>query len=229
MQVQVGDIYIMRACILDMDGVVVETESIHTESFRVFLNKLNIPFTEAFLKSLVGYSAENNMERIRTELKGGDKLNVQTALKERDELYLNLLTGVKLEPEPGILSLISYCQKNAIKLALASSSGYQQVKTIIERLFSGQFDLFNTIVTGDDVEHKKPAPDIYQKTVNNLSVPAKACLAFEDSGAGVRSAKAAGVYCFAIRNPFALDKELGLADKIIDSVQQAVDNDFWGI
>ncbi len=75
---------------------------------------------------------------------------------------------------------------------------------------------------------KKPAPDIYVKAVEQLKLPAQTCLAFEDSRAGVESAKAAGVICFAVRNRYAEEKYLQKADRTINSIQEALDNQFWG-
>jgi len=76
------------------------------------------------------------------------------------------------------------------------------------------------------VINKKPAPDIYLRVLEKLNLPAQSCLAFEDSRAGVESAKAAGVICFAIRNQYAEEQYLQKADRVIDSIQEAIDNHF---
>lgn len=64
--------------------------------------------------------------------------------------------------------------------------------------------------------------------VEQLELAPTSCLAFEDSRAGVESAKAAGVMCFAVRNRYAEEKYLQKADRIIDSIQEALENHFWG-
>ncbi len=128
----------------------------------------------------------------------------------------------------GVMELISFCQQKDIKLAVASSSDQRQVDTIMNRIVDNYQTVFDSVVTGDDVHHKKTAAEIYLRVVDQLKLPPNLCLAFEDSRAGVESAKAAGVICFAVRNRYAEEKYLQQADRIINSIQEAPDNNFWG-
>lgn len=217
----------IKACILDMDGVIVDTEPIQLEAFRLFLNDYDIQISDSFLESLVGYSVEDNMVDIKQKFFHNKAFDIPSSITKRNDLYLKLIARQNLEPLPGVMELISFCQYKNVKLALASSSDQQQVETIMNRLANNYQTIFETVVTGDDVHNKKPAPDIYLRVVEKLRLPAKSCLAFEDSRAGVESAKAAGVKCFAIRNRYAEEKYLQKADRIIDSIQEALDNHFW--
>lgn len=219
----------IEACILDMDGVIVDTEPIQLEAFRRFLNDYQIGVSEEFLQSLVGYSIQDNMEDIKQQFFQDKSFDIPAAIKKRNAIYLKMIAQQNLKPLPGVMELISHCQQKKIKLALASSSDRQQVDTIMERLVINFRSVFNVVVTGDDVQNKKPAPDIYLRVVEKLNLPAQSCLAFEDSRAGVESARAAGVVCLAIRNRYAEDKYLKKADRTINSIQEALDNHFWGV
>ena len=217
----------IQACILDMDGVIVDTEAFHIESFRRFLKEKQVGFTEEFIESFVGYSIYDNILQINKQLFGGKELDVENSVTRRNDIYLNLLTNEDLTSLPGILELISHCQKNNLKLALTTSAEWRQVETIMSRISNNYKTLFDVIVTGDDVKNKKPAPDIYFNTVEKLKLPAQSCIAFEDSRAGVESAVAAGITCFAIRNRYFDDIQLKKANRIINSVKEALENNFW--
>ncbi|HEX9971539.1 MAG TPA: HAD family phosphatase [bacterium] len=218
----------IKACILDMDGVIVDTEPIQLEAFRVFLNDYHIQVSKEFLDGLVGYSIQDNMADIKKIFFLNKEFDIASAIKRRNALYLKMIAQQKLTPLPGVMELIAFCQQKNVKLALASSSDQQQVDTIMNRLVKNYRSVFQAVVTGDDVIHKKPAPDIYFRVVEQLKLPAASCVAFEDSRAGVESGRAAGVICFAIRNRYAEEKYLQKADRVIDSIQEALDNHLWG-
>ena len=223
----IGSIRMIKACILDMDGVIVDTEPIQLEAFRLFLNDYDIQISEKFLESLVGYSVQDNMLDIKQKFFQDKVFDISSAIRKRNGIYLKMIAQQKLEPLPGVMELISFCKKKNVKLALASSSDRQQVDTIMNRLVKNFLIVFNAIVTGDDVLNKKPAPDIYLQVVKQLKLHSESCLSFEDSHAGVKSAKAAGVKCFAVRNRYAEEKYLRKADRIIDTIQEALNNNFW--
>lgn len=203
----------IKAVILDMDGVIVDTEAIHMEAFRRYLMEHHVKFTEKFIQSLVGYSIQDNIREIKRKFFENKRFDIDAGIKRRNKIYLDLISSQDLQPLPGILELISYCKNHQIKLALASSSDWQQVDTILTKIFNNYYDKFNVIITGDDVQNKKPAPDIYLQTVEKLNLIPNSCIAFEDSQAGVESAKAAGVICFAIQNRYFSDSQLKKAKK----------------
>ncbi|MCI0496627.1 HAD family phosphatase [candidate division KSB1 bacterium] len=212
----------IQSCIFDMDGVIVDTEAIHIDAFRYFLKENDIQFSEEFLISLVGYSIQDNMQQIKKRLPGASNLNIENGINRRNDIYMNLIASLHLQPLPGVLDLIACCQKKHLRLAVASSSDFRQVDLICSKLWGTYSDVFDVIVTGDDVLHKKPAPDIYLKAINKIKLPPQSCLALEDSRAGVASAKAAGLVCYAIRNRYTADVHLAAADNIIDSLAEVI-------
>jgi HAD superfamily hydrolase (TIGR01509 family) len=79
-------------------------------------------------------------------------------------------------------------------------------------------EAFDVIVTSDDVERSKPAPDIYLLVCERLGLPPEHVLALEDSSAGVASAKAAGLACIAV--PQYAETDVAAADRVIDSLEE---------
>jgi HAD superfamily hydrolase (TIGR01509 family) len=109
---------------------------------------------------------------------------------------------------------------DACPLALASSSNREVFETVLE--LAGLTDCFRATVSSEEVEHGKPAPDVYLEAARRLGVAPERCAAVEDSHAGIRSAKAAGMRVIAIPNAsYPPDEEaLHLADVVLESLDQ---------
>jgi beta-phosphoglucomutase-like phosphatase (HAD superfamily) len=203
-----NDLKNIKAIILDMDGVLVDTEPIHMKAFEIFLKKYNIVTNRDYLMRMIGHSVENNFTVLLADYPALKQNSLPAMIKERNNLYLELLRQTPLKPISGIPDLIDFCMNNNIKLALASSSDQPQVDTVLESLtINAENDLnisgvFHAIVSGDSVRHKKPQPDIYFKALQKLGIDAKEAIAIEDSQAGISSAAAAGIKCLALKNPY---------------------------
>ncbi len=219
----------IRALVLDMDGVLVDTEPLHMEAFRRYLQKLGLPHDDAYIFSFIGFSVPDNIRNVfhRFYQNPSEEMIAQ-GIRERDAIYLQLLHDTPLRPLPGIRELIDFCQKQNLKIALASSSDREQILTIFENLkrtSQGLFDpsaIFDLVLSGEDVAQRKPHPAIYQQASEKLGVAPKTALAIEDSPAGVQSAKEAGLLCLALKSKFIEDKKLAAADALLDSVNDAV-------
>lgn len=219
----------LKAVILDMDGVLVDTEPIHMKAFRIFLKKYNIETNQEYLISMIGHSVEANFRMLIKDYSQFKGKKVQSLIDERNAVYIELIKKAPLKPISGITDLIGFCQNNDIKIGLASSSDQIQIDTILENLdnnldndikISGVFD---TVVSGDSVKNKKPAPDIYLKTLENLNVPAKNAIAIEDSQAGITSAKLAGLTCLALKNPYFDMVEMSGHDLVLNTIHDLVE------
>jgi len=221
----------IKAVILDMDGVLVDTEPVHLDSFKILLSDLKVDYDDAFLNSLVGHSVEDNMYMIFQKIGRAAPEIINAELTRREAIYLDQLQNTELRPIAGIPELITVCRKNKLALGLATSSIREQVDAILEKLSSDKKntaaerkEIFKVIVSGDQVRHKKPAPDIYQQVVQKLKLKTEQCVAVEDSPAGIQSAKAAGVNCIALQNRYWNTKQLeeAGADWIIESMAELV-------
>ncbi len=214
-----------QTIILDMDGVLVDTEPLHIRSFCTLLEGLGVSFKEEYVHSFVGYSIEDNVRKIDKDFFGGNRLDISKCVKERDRLYLDLVKSKLKYPMPGIVELVSFCRQEKIKIALASSSDRIQIDIILDNLKKNGFDLvpiFEAIVSGDEVKNRKPLSDIYELVLKKLNCCAKQSIAIEDSQAGVQSARGAGIFCAALRNPFNSIELLSEADVLINSVEEIV-------
>jgi HAD superfamily hydrolase (TIGR01509 family) len=104
------------------------------------------------------------------------------------------------EPLPGALSLVTALRMGGQRLAVASSSIRLWVEACLQKIGLG--DAFEVLVTGDEVQHGKPDPEIYLRAAEKLGVAPQECLAFEDAPAGIESAKRAGMTAWAVRTEY---------------------------
>ena len=125
------------------------------------------------------------------------------------EIYGDIVKG-KLEPLDGVLDFIEKCRRRGLKLAVASSADPPKVNINLSEI-GIPASVFGTVITGLDIEHKKPAPDIFLKAAENLGVEASECLVIEDAISGVAAGKAAGAKVLALTTSFTAE-ELSAAD-----------------
>ena len=135
---------------------------------------------------------------------------------ERDKartyaIYLEQIRG-RLQPLPGVREFVASCRAKGLRLAVASGSDTIKVEANLREIDLAPTD-FAAIVTGSEVERKKPAPDIFLAACARLALDPASCLVIEDAVNGVRAAKAAGARCLALTTSFSAS-DLAQADWI---------------
>ena len=105
-------------------------------------------------------------------------------------------------------------------LAVASSSSLYNIDLVLKAIGLKQY--FSLVVSGEQVPRNKPFPDIYLKTAELLNMAPGECIVVEDSANGVRSAKAAGMFCIGFRNMSSGYQDISPADVIVDSLSEAI-------
>lgn len=219
----------VKTLVLDMDGVLVDTEPLHVEAFRRYMDELDITYEDEFIHGFIGYSIAQNVATINRTFLKGREVDVAQGERHRDSIYLSLIREAPLAPVPGVIDLIDFCLNEGMTLALASSSSREQVDTILDNLEQHPETplvlrrTFSAIVTGDEVPQRKPAPDIYQSALKKLNARPDHSLAVEDSPAGVSSAVAAGLTCIALRSPFIKNERLRHAHLQVDHLSEVVE------
>ena len=134
------------------------------------------------------------------------------------EIYAILAKG-KLSLLPGAREFISLCLDRDLKIALASSADRIKIEINLAETGIPQ-NTFHTIVSGLDIEDKKPAPDIFLKAAENLGVDPRDCLVVEDAISGVTAGKSAGARVLALTTSFKAE-ELNHADWIMGTLADA--------
>jgi len=215
-----------KAIILDMDGVLVDTEPLHIESFNLFMDMLKISYPLNLAESFIGYSIEDNVKRINSTFLKGREIPIDEGVNRRDGFFVELLHKKCRMAMPGVDDIISFAEKHNIKLGLASSSINEHIDIILDNLtrYSGNGTdyraVFDAISGGDEVKYKKPAPDVYQLTLKKINLNVGNCIAVEDSYAGIKSARSAGIKVLGLDNPYIDKNNLAQADYVISSLRE---------
>lgn len=210
------EVHPRRAAIFDMDGVIVDTEPVYFETNRRLFERLGFTVTHDDYAQFVGLDAAHMWARLKDRQSLPHEIDALIQM-EADGMIAGLQSAPLL-PMPGLLDLIDRLRGSGFKLALASSSMHRVIRTILDKLDLS--DGFLAVVSGEDVPHGKPAPDIFLRAAALLGVPPSDCMVIEDSANGVRAAKAAGMRCIGLRNPSSGAQDLSAADLIVDSLDQ---------
>lgn len=178
----------MRAVIFDMDGTLIDTERVSQASWRRAARDFGISIPEDILHAFVGCSIPNAMRMIDDEF--GDRAFTERLFARRHEIF-DATWEDELSLKPGAAEAVSAAREQGLAVALATSSIRERAVTSMERF--GLMDLFDTAVFDEDIEHHKPAPDVYFAAAGRLGIDPARCIAVEDSFNGVRSGVAAGM------------------------------------
>ena len=205
----------IKAVIFDMDGVIVDSEPLH---YKVFMehtkSKWGLSISDEEYNTFIGTTNHHIYSTLKQ--KYGIEGDLELLVKAYEKKCLDFVLSSKTEhPILGVDILVKNLYKNKIKLGLASSSPKKSINAILELFDLDQF--FDVKVSGQEVEHSKPAPDIFLRVAELLNISPQECLVFEDSRNGVTAAKAAGMHCIAYYNPNSGNQDLSRADRIIES------------
>jgi beta-phosphoglucomutase len=188
----------IKGVLFDMDGVLVDSEPFICKAAIMMFGELGVevlpedflPFVGMGENRYIGGVAENH----------GIKVDIEQVKARTYEIYEKIVRG-KLSPLPGSHEFISECRKKGLKLALATSADRVKMEVNLKEI-GLSLDTFHSIITGLDVENKKPFPDIYIKAAENIGLEPHECLVVEDAVSGIKAGKSAGCKCLAVTSSF---------------------------
>ena len=181
-----------RAIIFDCDGTLADTMPLHWQAWQVIAQRHRFALPEQRFYSLGGVPAREILKVLRAEQGlGFDPLAVA---REKEAEYLPLIAQV----EP-INTVVGVARENYGKMPLAVASGGTRkiIEQVLEHLDIR--NLFQAIVTSEDVVNQKPAPDIFLEAARRLGVPPQFCRAYEDTDLGMQAIRAAGMEAVDVR------------------------------
>lgn len=211
----------IKACVFDMDGLMVETESLYTQALTEIANKKGKIIPKKTRQQIMGRDAIDGMTILKKDLDLEE--SVLEILNQRENIYQKLLINAILEPLPGLIELLNLLEQMQFQKALASSSQKQWIDIILKKLNITSF--FKTIVSRDEVKKSKPNPEIYLLAAKKINLNPNQCLALEDTIPGIEAAKKAGMKCIAIPNKFNKNDIFSEADLVLNSLCE-IDKNF---
>jgi beta-phosphoglucomutase len=199
----------MRAAIFDLDGVIVDTAKYHYLAWKRLAKELGFDFSEQDNERLKGVSRMRSLE-ILLEV-GGLEFpcpECEAMATRKNGWYIDYIRH--MEPSeifPGAIEYIEYLRRRGVRVALASAS--KNAPLILDRLqIAG---LFDAVVDGTKVSAAKPDPEVFLRASEELDIPARDCVVFEDAEAGIEAARRAQMRTVGVGKPANLER----ADMVI--------------
>jgi HAD superfamily hydrolase (TIGR01509 family) len=192
------------AVIFDMDGVLIDTMEDHAQAWLDILTPAGIIIQredvyehegEAALPSLRHFFRLNHREPTDNQL--------QDIIRRKEALFQQ---RAQHKPFPGVREFLEQLRAAGKRLAIVTGTARQELAASLPRELAGYFEV---IVTGDEVSHGKPDPEPYQKALQALKLEAKRALVIENAPLGLRSARAAGIRCFAVETSMQCHRLVG--------------------
>lgn len=205
----------ISAVIFDLDGTVLDNEDEYGAAFKKVLESLGADVKENY-PHVGGIGVKENWPGLLKKYSLKTDKDLDELASETQKEYLKLLPKVRVKK--GLEEFIEKLRQDGIKTALATSN----VRFILERVFEELplETLFNSVTTGEEVNNKKPSPDLFLAAADKLDVLPEECLVIEDSESGIKAAHQAGMKVVAVARNEKHAKTLADAELIVKGYHQ---------
>lgn len=211
----------IKAVLFDMDGLMIDTESLSTEAFINSAKAQGYNMTKEETLKVLGFT-KASIYQFWIDYFQGTNVDGKKLVDDHYEYIENVLYTVGPEKMPYVEELLKYLRENNYKIAVASSSDTADIKNNLEKTKLEKY--IDEIASGAEVENGKPAPDVFLLAAKRLGVDPKDCLILEDSKAGIKAGKASGAMVFMVPDMFTVDKECeDTADRILTNLGEVIE------
>lgn len=194
----------IKAMLFDMDGLMVDTESLATEAFIHSAKKQGYDMTKEETLLVLGFTTKSIYEFWENYFKNSDVSGKQL-VDDHYKYIENILFTIGPRKMPYIEELLKYLKESNYKVAVASSSNMDHIINNMEK--TGLKKYIDEFTSGAEVENGKPAPDVFLLAAERLGVKPEECLVLEDSKAGVIAGSSAGAKVIMVPDMFKPDEE----------------------
>lgn len=194
----------IKAVLFDMDGLMVDTESLATEAFIHSAKKQGYDMTKEETLLVLGFTTKSIYEFWENYFKNSDVSGKQL-VDDHYKYIENILFTTGPRKMPYIEELLKYLKESNYKVAVASSSNMNHIINNIEKTELKKY--IDEFASGAEVENGKPAPDVFLLAAERLGVKPEECLVLEDSKAGVIAGSSAGAKVIMVPDMFKPDEE----------------------
>jgi beta-phosphoglucomutase-like phosphatase (HAD superfamily) len=214
----------LRAVLLDLDGLIADTEPLQVEALRAAVAPLGVTLSDDYVAAkIVGVSDAQNARDIVADF--GLEVAADAILDRKERQFLSMVAARPPAPMPGLWEFLDAIRPRLERVGVVTSSKADAVDVVLRGIRSSDGGAlashFDLVVTGTEVAAVKPAPDLYRLALAWLALPAGDCLALEDSAAGVQATRAAGVRCIAVPNGLTRGQDFAAAWQVCASLAAA--------
>ena len=211
----------IEAVLFDMDGLMVDTESLATKAWQNAAKKQNFEMTVEETLYVLGMAKSSIYPFWKEYYKNKPEIDTIKLTDDHYKYIEEVLYTTGPKKMPYVEELLQYLNKNNYKIAVASSSELNHIKNNMEK--TKLIEYLDAIASGEEVKQGKPAPDVFLLAAKRLGVKPENCLVLEDSKFGLMAAKKAGMHAIMVPDMFKVDEEVtNLADKIVTNLGEVI-------
>lgn len=207
----------LKAFIFDLDGVIIDSEPVHLQMTNEMLKERSLEMDWPTYETFIGKTDRAFFTFVKEFAKYEESVE-ELVLRNKASLDRYFREAKEVPVIPGVQALIKQLHKENYLLAIASSSSHVNIKHALR--VTGLTDYFPIQVSGEDVTHGKPAPDIYLEAAKQLGVDPALAAAIEDSKAGAQSSSSAGLFTIGFQNASSGKQDLSVSDLIIHDMAE---------
>ncbi|WNH11792.1 HAD family hydrolase [Thalassobellus suaedae] len=182
----------LKAVIFDMDGVIINSETLHHKAYHKMFEEVNIKVSDALYESCTGQSTLNVCKYVKDTFKLKETPETLVAIKRKHYEYI-FENDKTFDLIDGVLNLIKDYHANDLTLVLASSASMPSIDRIFNRFDLNKY--FKAKLSGADLKASKPHPEIFIKAAEASGFNTEECIVIEDSTNGIAAANAANIFC----------------------------------
>ena len=203
------------AIVFDMDGVLIDSERAWRQTEDEYLERIAPKYSKAHQGDVIGIRLEDLHRLMQSRF--GAVISWEAFAQRYHELGHHIYLQ-KAALIPGVKQTLETLRRRGIAMGLASSSPHAWIDLVLDRF--GLRPYLRATLSGEDVAHGKPAPDIYLAAVAALGKRPQECWAVEDADVGIQSAKAAGLFAIGFRNGHNGEQRFVQADHVIEAMSE---------
>jgi HAD superfamily hydrolase (TIGR01509 family) len=206
-----------KQVVFDMDGVMVDSEPVQERANAEYLAGLGATLDPELFDEMMGRRVRELTDALAVRL----GLPPEQVFRDREAVFWRLLLSEGVEPMPGLHAAVDRLAAAGLPLAVATSGTRAYVDHVLDRLEVRS--AFDAVVSGEDVQHGKPDPEIYLLAAERLGADPGGCVAIEDTTHGIASARAAGMRAVAVTHPLNATLDLSAADAVVPDLAAAAE------
>ena len=205
----------IKAVIFDVDGTLLDTERIYMKAWKEAAAEAGYVMPDSVLQKTRAVNTKDAARIFEEEI--GNGFSYQAVRPIRVRIAEEIIKRESPILKPGVLELLAFLEGKGIRLSVASSTNQQGTREHLAE--SRILDRFEVVVGGDMVTNGKPHPDIFLKAAEALGAAPEGCIVVEDSPAGIRAARAAGMKAVLVPDQAAITQEIiDMADVVLNSL-----------
>lgn len=211
----------LRALIFDVDGTLAETEEAHRTAFNRTFDEAGLDWCWSvadYKRLLKTTGGKERIRRHRDDIgtRMPDDGDIARLHRRKTEIYGEIIAGGELSLRPGVAQLIQAAVDAGIRVAVATTTNLPNVETLCRACWGrAATEVFEVIAAGDQVDAKKPAPDVFELALSRLDLDPSQAIAFEDSLNGLKSARGAGLKVVVTPSAYTADEDFTGAEWVI--------------